>query len=106
MSDVGEEMKTFEPVTSSSSVLDMTTIDDKKHKFHYTLSNGNLSLFGNFKDSPYEIMELNSSRGVQMFLFYKTKYYSLKKNTTKISPLEPVTESTLITELDILRVNK
>ncbi|MFC2123972.1 hypothetical protein ACFLU5_04095 [Bacteroidota bacterium] len=106
MPEISEELTTFEPVTSSSSVLNMKTINDDKHQFHYTLSEGILLLYGNFKDSPYEIMDLYSSKGVQMYLFYKNNYYNLKKNTLKISPLELVTDASLITELDVLRQKK
>jgi len=106
MPDVAEELPVFEPVAGSSSALDMATIPDSKHQFHYTLSEGKLALYGSFKDSPYEIMELKSTSSTKMFLFYKNNYYNLRKNTTKVSPLEPVTDNTLITELDVLRQNK
>lgn len=87
------------------SKTEVKTIHHKKYNFHYKLSEGVLTLYGNFEDIPYEILEINSSEGKRLFLNYKNNYYMLI-NTGEITPLKPVTDTTLINELEIVKNNK
>lgn len=87
------------------SKTEVKTIHHKKYNFHYKLSEGVLTLYGNFEDIPYEILEINSSEGKRLFLNYKNNYYMLI-NTGEITPLKPVTDTALINELEIVKNNK
>lgn len=87
------------------SKTEVKTIHHKKYNFHYKLSEGVLTLYGNFEDIPYEILEINSSEGKRLFLNYKNNYYMLI-NTGDITPLKPVTDTALINELEIVKNNK
>ncbi len=84
---------------------EVKTLHHKKYDFHYNLSEGVLTLYGNFEDIPYEILEINSSDGKRLFLNYKNNYYMLI-NTGEITPLNPVTDTALINELEIVKNNK
>jgi hypothetical protein len=64
--------------SSKTAEIDITSIKDDKHKFHYSKKENLLSLYGDFDDSPYEILELNDSSGQVMYLYYKNTYYSLR----------------------------
>jgi hypothetical protein len=87
------------------STTEVKTIRHKKYNFHYELRDGMLTLYGNFEEIPYEILEINSADGKRLFLNYRNNYYMLT-NTYEIAPLNPVTDTTLIKELDIVKDNK
>ncbi len=88
-----------------SSKLEVKTLQHKKYNFHYALSEGILTLYGNFEDIPYEILEINSSEGKRVYLNYKSNFYRLS-STSSITELKPVTDETLINELKIVNENK
>jgi hypothetical protein len=87
------------------STTEVKTLRHKKYDFHYDLRDGMLTLYGNFEEIPYEILEINSADGKRLFLLYRNNYYMLL-NTREIAPLNPVTDTTLIRELDIVKDNK
>jgi len=87
------------------SKTEVKTLKHKKYNFHYQLTDGVLTLYGNFEDIPYEILEINSLEGKRLFLNYKNNYYMLL-NTGSITELNPVTDTTLIHELNIVKENK
>ncbi len=87
------------------SNTEVKTLMHKKYNFHYQLSEGLLTLYGNFEDIPYEILEINSLEGKRLFLNYKNNYYMLL-STGSITALTPVTDTTLINELNIVKENK
>jgi hypothetical protein len=107
MEDVAEDnLNKLNPVREDTySKTEVRTLHHKKYNFHYQLSEGVLTLYGNFEDIPYEILEINSSDGKRLFLNYKNNYYMLI-NTGEISPLNPVTDTALINELEIVKNNK
>ena len=87
------------------SSVEIRSVIDKKYTFHYTLSGGMLTLYGNFEDIPYEILEINSASGKRFYLKYKDHFYNIV-NTSEITPLQPVTNEALINELKIVKENK
>lgn len=107
MDDVTEDnLNKLNPVREDTyGNTEVKTLHHKKYNFHYKLNEGVLTLYGNFEDIPYEILEINSSDGKRLFLNYKNNYYMLI-NTGEISPLNPVTDTTLINELEIVKNNK
>jgi hypothetical protein len=92
--------KSSSPLSAIDVELDNSK---KKYSFHYQLKDGKLFLFGSFDKGLYEILEFNSSNGKTLFLYYKDKYYGLSKTQDAISPLNEVTEPTLITKLEVVR---
>jgi hypothetical protein len=87
------------------SSVEINTVLHKKYNFHYNFSHGTLTLYGNFEDVPYEILEINSASGKSFYLNYKDSFYNII-NTNNIIPLQPVTNETLINDLRIVKGNK
>ncbi len=87
------------------SSVEINTVLHKKYNFHYNFSHGTLTLYGNFEDVPYEILEINSASGKSFYLNYKDSFYNII-NTNNIIPLQPVTNESLINELKIVKRNK
>jgi hypothetical protein len=87
------------------SSVEINTVLHKKYNFHYNFSHGTLTLYGNFEDVPYEILEINSASGKSFYLNYKDNFYNII-NTNNIIPLQPVTNESLINELKIVKGNK
>ena len=87
------------------SSVEIRSVIHKKYTFHYNFSAGTLTLYGNFEDVPYEILEINSASGKRFYLKYKDHFYNII-NTAEITPLEPVTNESLINELKIVKENK
>ena len=75
----------------------------KNFTFHYQFKSGKLFLYGSFDRSLYEILEINHQEGKAMFLYYRDKFYYLSAEQSKIAPLEPVKESSLIDKLEKAR---
>ncbi len=89
---------------SSLSTIDIDVDNSKKkYSFHYQLKEGRLFLYGSFDKGLYEILEFNSPDGKILYLYYKDKYYGLRKNQSEITPLAEITESSLISKLETAR---
>lgn len=71
----------------------------KKYKFHYQIKGGGLTLYGDFKEEPFEVLEIKTNEGIKTYLFYKDKFYSLKQDNEDINPLVLVADARLIKEL-------
>ena len=100
------DINTINPTREDmNSSVEIRSIIHKKYTFHYNFSGGMLTLYGNFEDIPYEILEINSVSGKSFYLKYKDQFYNIV-NTTQITPLKPVTNETLINELKIVKENK
>lgn len=59
----------------------------KKYPFHYQVKDGDLTLFGDFGDTTFEVIELKTTTGINSYLFYKENFYQLKDNSNEIQPL-------------------
>ena len=82
------------------------TIEDRRNNFHYKFFDNKLYLLGDFKDMPYEIIELNEKAGKKYFLFYNGSYYRLMSDRVKPTPLVKVENDSIIQELKIIQENK
>lgn len=71
----------------------------KKYTFHYQLKDGRLILYGSFDKGLYEILEFNTPRGKNVFLYYKDEYFALSENKEKVTPLVAVKDKELIQKL-------
>src|SRR5699024_6314417 len=88
------------------TAVEIESKEDERHTFHYKFYNNKLYLYGDFKNIPYEIIELNTISGKSLYLYYKDSFYYLESNQMEVSPLQQIKDEKLIEELDSLRVNK
>jgi hypothetical protein len=83
--------------TSRSVVIDN---DDRKYKFHYQLDGDNLTLYGDFEENLYTIMEFKSEqKQTVIFMFYKNNYYLLNQSPGNVNRLVPVNDPALLKRL-------
>ena len=75
----------------------------RRNQFLYQNYEGKLYLYGRFSASPYELIELNTENGSRLFLQYDGSYYSIMPDQKDIVPLESISDSSLIKELNILK---
>ncbi len=95
-----------ETAAPAESKMEVETVKDKRHKFHYKFYNNRLYLIGDFSKSPYEIIELNSSSGKKYFLYYQDNYYKLETGRQKPTPLHKIENDSIIKELSIIQKYK
>lgn len=88
------------------STVEISTVKDKRNKFHYKFFENKLYLLGNFNDMPYEIIELNTSKGKSYFLFYNNSFYKLNSEQVKPAPLVKIENDSLVNELKIIQSNQ
>lgn len=92
--------------TEKPAPLEVESKDDEKHHFHYQYYNSKLYLYGNFKNIPYELIELNNKAGKHLYMHYKNNFYYIQNNEMQITPLKKIKDSSLIDELSKLRVKE
>lgn len=89
--------------TSNSTIQDVKVNIIKEKSLGYRFFNNQLFLHGNFSNSPYELFELNSTPDKQLYLYFETNYYELLQGKTKITALNPITDSNTLIQLNQLR---
>jgi len=87
-----------------TSTADIVVKLHKKYDFHYQVIGGDLTLYGEFDNSKFELIELNTNLGLKLYLFYDKLYYELKSDTEDIRPLSPVEDNEIIAQLDKRRL--
>ncbi len=92
-------------IINASDQIDIKTSQRNNDEIKYKYYEGKLHLYGNFKDNPYEILEINSSHSKQVYLYHNYRYYKLL-TTDKVLALPQITDRVLIHELEIVRNNK
>ncbi|HNR73758.1 MAG: hypothetical protein UZ12_BCD005003456 [Bacteroidetes bacterium OLB12] len=90
------------PVTEVKSLEVAIDGSNKKYKFHYQFAAGKVVLYGSFDDSLYEIIELNGGKHA-VYLYYQKKYYNLDDQATDITPLQVVTDKSILNKLENYR---
>ena len=102
--DVDEDLSAPEAMASSTirlrSSTDVEVKLSKKYNFHYQVKNGGLILFGNFNDSPFEVIELKTNQGINSYLYFEDHFYSLANDSEEIKPLKTIENEQLIKELE------
>lgn len=90
---------------SSTEVTAVEIENEESHSdsFHYKFFNNKLYLYGDFKNIPYELIELNTVSGKSVYLYYKGNFYYLEPNQMEVSPLNQIKDQNLIGELEGLR---
>jgi len=102
---VFEGIKGIENISSLAKVekINIETVSSRRYNFHYKIENNKLFLYGKFNESPYEIIEINSSSDKKLFFYYYGDFYKLEKRTKKPTPLVKIENRKLINELDVLK---
>ncbi len=85
------------------TAVEIENEEDHGNSFHYKFYNNKLYLYGDFKNIPYELIELNTVSGKSVYLYYKGSFYYLESNQMEISPLNQIKDQNLIGELEGLR---
>lgn len=91
-----------EPIDSKLEIEVIT--NKRKYSFHYQVIEGRLLLYGDFNDEPYELLEISVNNEMKLFLYFKENYYEIKEDASDITPLTKVTNRSLVSELELLRV--
>lgn len=86
------------------SQLEIEIISNKrKYPFHYQVNEGRLLLYGDFDEEPYELLEISINAEKKLYLFFKDKYYEIEETASEATPLQPVSNDSLIRELEKLK---
>jgi hypothetical protein len=88
---------------SSLDNLKIETIKDKNHNLFYQYYNNKLFLYGDFDSKPYEILELNTIKDKQLYLYFENNYYGLHSNQTEITPLSVIKDKGTLSNLELIR---
>ena len=109
--DLEESFDTPTPSISQEGLKDNTVVEVETAKrdremFHYQYYSGKLYLYGDFREQPYEILELNSSTGKRLFIYYNGDYYRISDNQVEITPLLKLSDQDIIRKLEIIQANK
>ncbi|HWZ21424.1 MAG TPA: hypothetical protein VNW06_02150 [Cytophagaceae bacterium] len=70
-----------------------------KKDLSYRFSSGKLYLSKDFEEQPYELLELNTSKSKQFYLYFGNKYYEMKSNQTKATRLNEVKDNSILAVL-------
>jgi hypothetical protein len=90
----------------NNNVVEVETAKKDGEMFHYQYYSGKLYLYGDFRGNPYEIIELNSTNGKRLFIYYNSIYYRIMDNQQEITPLDELTNVDIIKKLEIIQANK
>ncbi len=77
---------------------------DQEGPTRYKYYNNKVFLYGALNSEPYEILELNSNLGKELYLYFKGAFYKLNANTYDASNLDAITDLELKNQLEQLRV--
>lgn len=92
--------------SSDIDALNIERFDQKAKSLRYRYYDGKLALYGNFGDSPYQILEINQQDGgKQIFLFHAEQYYRLESSKEE-KKLEAIKDATLLSELQVFQNKK
>lgn len=89
-------------VENKEEPLDVEVVDMRGSKVKYRYYAGKLYLYGQFANTPYEILEINSAEGRRVYLYHADTYYELLPSDKTTGAL-PVTDQKLLNDLSILR---
>ena len=102
--NVDEDLSAPEAMASSSIRLRTSTDVEvklsKKYDFHYQVQDSGLTLYGEFHNSPFEVIELKTNQGINSYLYFENHFYSLAYVSDEIMPLLLIENKQLIKELE------
>lgn len=88
---------------SKISDIEISHEETGNSQLMYKYLNKKLYLYGDFSQSPYELLELNSNAGKALFLYHNNRYYQLVDGQKNVTSLKSLSDSIVIKELDTLR---
>jgi hypothetical protein len=94
----GDLLSEDEIATGKSTILVDIDSGSRRHTFHYTLKQDQLTLYGPFEHNLFEILEFFSEEKRTAFLYYKKSYYYIKE-ADKVTALVPVQDPALLNKL-------
>jgi hypothetical protein len=75
---------------------------ENQSNYHYRYFNSKLYLYGDFKEMPYQIIELNDRGKKQLFLSHNDEVYIIKDKTTEITELRKLQDEMLKMEIQLI----
>lgn len=100
-----DELPKNETTERETKPIDVKSKITRNNTIKYKYYDGKLFLSGDFNKSPYEILEINSSTGRRIYVYYLNHYHEVSI-TDRLQELPKVTNDKVITELELLRKNK
>lgn len=115
LEDVSDKVFNAEKVESPESVAETAAIAsaepievktiESSGELRYKYFEGDLYLYGDFKKTPYEILEINSKTSREIYLYHASNYYKIEQ-TNEVKALRAITNEGLIRDLTIIRTDK
>ena len=90
--------ETNNKLSNLSVIVDNSNSKDKSYQF----TGSKLTLFGDFNNKPYELLELNNKGQKNLFLSYNNEYYELVWGQLKKTPLKKVTHKETLEKLKVI----
>jgi hypothetical protein len=102
-----DELKRIESREVTPNRADKTEIEflapvENEDNYHYRYYNSKLYLYGDFKDMPYQIIELNDNGKKQLFLSHNDEVYIITDKTTEITELQKLKDEMLKMEIQLI----
>ncbi|MCP4457454.1 MAG: hypothetical protein GY816_05415 [Cytophagales bacterium] len=101
----GEPSGSTRTDSKKSQPIEVELVESKALNVRYRYYEGKLYLYGKFKQKPYEILEINSATGRQIYLYHLDTFHEIVPSDKPVD-LKVVTNDKLIQELMILRKTK
>ena len=90
----------------TTKTIEVSAHEHARYDFHYQFFDNKLFIYGDFKNKPYEILEINQEGTTSYYLFFENNYYGLKSDQQKLTRLRKLNNEKLIRELEITRTQK
>lgn len=90
--------ETNNKLSNLSVNVDTSNPKDKSYQF----TGSRLTLFGDFNNKPYELLELNNKGQKNLFLSYNNEYYELIWGQMKKTPLKKVSNKETLDKLKVI----
>lgn len=104
--ELGETFSNSVIESSDIDALSIERLDHKAKALRYRYYDGKLALFGDFGNSPYQILEINQQDGgKQIFLLHADQFYRLE-STKEEKALVAIKDPALLSELEIFQNKK
>jgi len=91
----------------STKTLSAETISDNpSYTYHFKRNESRLTLYGNFSEKAYQVIEINGKTGTSFYMYHNGSYFALPATGSEIKPLTPLTDEATIKKLANLRKRK
>lgn len=106
-SDEPETTSNPTAATGSTKTLSAETISDNpSYTYHFKRNDSRLTLYGNFAEKAYQVIEINGKTGTNFYMYHNGSYFALPATGSEIKPLTPLTDEATIKKLANLRKRK